>query len=55
MPLQMQLAYDYMTELLNDLNIALNYGGKGETFGVLHQLEGDKVIEMESFISGHGS
>lgn len=48
---RLQLAYDYMTELLNDLDVAINYGGKGETFGVSHQLDGEKVKELESFIS----
>lgn len=48
---RLQLAYDYMTQLLNDLDIAINKDGKGETFGLSHQLDGDKVKEMESFIS----
>lgn len=48
---RLQLAYDYMTNLLNDLNVAINYGGKGETLGVSHQLDGEKVKEFESFIS----
>jgi hypothetical protein len=48
---RLQLAYDYMTNLLNDLNIAINYGGKGETIGISHQLDGEKVKELESFIS----
>jgi hypothetical protein len=50
---RMQSAYDYMTKLLNDLDVAINKDGKGETFGVSHQLDGDKVKEMESFISTH--
>jgi hypothetical protein len=48
---QLQLSYDYMTKLLNDLDIAINNDGNGETFGVSHQLDGDKVKEVESFIS----
>jgi hypothetical protein len=50
---RMQLAYDDMTKLLNDLDVAINKEGKGETFGVSHQLNGDKVKEMESLISIH--
>jgi hypothetical protein len=48
---RLQMSYDYMTKLLNDLDVAINKDGKGETFGVSHQLDGDKVKEMESFIS----
>jgi hypothetical protein len=50
---RMQSAYDDMTKLLNDLDVAINKEGNGETFGVSHQLDGDKVKEMESFISSH--
>jgi hypothetical protein len=48
---RLQLSYDYMTKLLNDIEVAINKEAKGETFGVSHQLDGDKVKEMESFIS----
>lgn len=50
---QSQLAYDYMTQLLNDLNVAINLDGKGETFGVSHQLDGTRVEELESYISDY--
>lgn len=51
---RLQRSYDYLTELLNDLDVAINKDGKGKTFGVSHQLDGDKVKDMEAFISYHG-
>ena len=45
-------AFNYFTELLHDLDIVINYDGKGETFGVTNQLDGNKVHELESFIYG---
>ncbi|PFW58468.1 hypothetical protein COL13_06315 [Bacillus cereus] len=47
----MRKTYEYMTKLLNDINIAINHDGKGKTFGVSHQLDGEATSEMESFIS----
>ena len=47
---EMKQSYDYMLQLLNDLDVALNKHGEGETFGLTHQLDGDKVDEMESFM-----
>lgn len=43
-------SFDYMKQLVNDIDIAINKGGNGETFGVSYQLEGDKIDELESFI-----
>lgn len=48
---RMELTYDYMRKLLNDLDVAINKDGKGDTFGVSHQLDGDKVSKMETFIT----
>lgn len=48
---RMKLSYEYMKQLLNDIDIAINKGNKGERYGVSHQLDGDKVQEMESFIT----
>lgn len=45
-----KMYYDYMKQLLNDLDVAINKNGEGETFGVTHILDGDKVEEMESFL-----
>lgn len=47
---QLNESYKYLTELLHDIDIVINYDGKGETFGVTHQLDGKKVDELESFI-----
>ncbi|PGO95376.1 hypothetical protein CN996_28800 [Bacillus cereus] len=47
----MRKTYEYMTKLLNDINVAINNDGKGKTFGVSHQLDGEATSEMESFIS----
>lgn len=48
----MRRAYEYMTKLLNDIDVAINKDGKGKTFGVSHQLNGEATKEMESFITG---
>lgn len=48
---RMKLSFEYMKQLLNDIDVVVNKGGEGEVFGVTHQLDGDKVAEMESFIS----
>ncbi len=52
---KMRQAFKYMKQIMNDLDVVLNHGGEGETFGVTHLSNGDKVSEMESFISGAGS
>ena len=41
----------YFTELLHDLDIIINYDGIGETFGVTHQLDGNKVNELEKLFN----
>lgn len=40
---------------MNDLDVAFNHSGEGETFGVTHLLNGDKVSEMEDFVTGKSS
>jgi len=44
--------FDYTKQLLNDLDVVVNKNGKGDTFGVLHQLEGEHVLELEKFAYG---
>ncbi|MED4228144.1 hypothetical protein [Neobacillus cucumis] len=44
--------FEYIKQVLNDLDVAMNKNGKGETYGVLHQLDGEHVIELEKFIYG---
>ncbi|MFJ7932932.1 hypothetical protein [Sporosarcina sp. NPDC096371] len=45
-------AFEYMKQIVNDIDIEVNHGGEGETFGVTHLLNGDKVSEVERFING---
>ncbi|MFJ5770144.1 hypothetical protein [Psychrobacillus sp. NPDC093180] len=47
---ELEKSFSYFTELVHDLDIVINHDGKGETFGVTHQLNGKKVKEMETFI-----
>lgn len=49
----MRQAFEYMKQLVNDLDVAFNHGGEGETFGVTHLLNGEKVSEMEAFVTGN--
>jgi hypothetical protein len=45
-------AFEYMNQLLHDMDVAINKDGNGKTFGVLHQLEGQNVRDLESFLHG---
>ncbi|MGN7402891.1 hypothetical protein ACTHO0_23835 [Cytobacillus praedii] len=54
MPEETEKAFDYIKQLLNDIDIAIIKVGKGTTFGVSHLLNGGNVNKLESFIS-HGS
>ena len=49
---ELNKSFKYFTELLHDLDIVINYDGKGETFGLTHQLDGHKVKEFESYLNG---
>jgi len=51
----MRQAFEYFSQLVNDFDVAFNHGGEGEKFGVTHLLNGDKVSEMEGFITGKSS
>ncbi|WP_462411415.1 M56 family metallopeptidase [Neobacillus sp. Marseille-QA0830] len=44
--------FEYIKHVLNDLDVAFNKNGKGETFGVTHQLDGEHVTELEKFVYG---
>lgn len=44
---RMQIAFDYMKQLLHDLNVAINHDGKGETYGVSYTAGGDNIDELE--------
>lgn len=52
-PESTEKAFEYMKQLLNDIDVAINKDGKGTTFGVSHLMDGDNVNKLESFIS-HG-
>lgn len=43
--------FRYMKQLLNDLDVLVN-NGKGETFGALYQLNGERMIEIEKYAYG---
>jgi hypothetical protein len=47
---EMNQAYEYIRQLLNDLDVAINKNGEGKTFGVSYQGKGDKIEVMERFI-----
>lgn len=47
-------AYEYMKQILHDLDVAFNKRGNGETYGVTYSLEGDKINELKSFMEGDG-
>lgn len=47
--------FKYFTELLHDLNIVINHDEKGETFGLTHQLDGNKVKELEAYLYENGN
>ena len=51
-PEEMRQAYEYMNQILHDLDVAYNKGGEGETFGVTHKLNGEHADEIELFWSG---
>ncbi len=48
----MRQAFEYMKQIVNDIDVEVNHGGEGETFGVTHLMNGDKVSEIEWFVGG---
>ncbi|WP_163581568.1 hypothetical protein [Gracilibacillus saliphilus] len=47
---RMNQAIEYTKQLLNDIDVAINKDGEGETFGVAFQTDGQKTKELEEFI-----
>jgi hypothetical protein len=45
-------ASNYLKQLFNDLNVAINKDGNGELFEVAYQVNGQKTAELEAFIRG---
>lgn len=43
-------ASNYLRQLFNDLNVAINKGGVGEIFGVAYQVDGKGTKELEAFL-----
>ncbi|MEK5068658.1 hypothetical protein [Sporosarcina sp. FSL K6-1508] len=51
----MRQAFEYMKQIVYDIDVEVNHGGEGETFGVTHLLNGDKTSKMEDFVTGKSS
>lgn len=47
-PKEMLIAFDYMRQLLHDLDVAFNHNGKGEAFGVSYTLGGENIKDLET-------
>ncbi len=45
-------AFENIKHLLHDIDVAINKDGRGKTYGVSHQLDGEKVKEFERFMYG---
>lgn len=46
-----RIAYEYMKQIINDLDVVINHKGKGEVYGVTHLLNGDKASEVKKFVT----
>lgn len=46
-----RIAFEYMKQIINDLDVAINHKGKGEVYGVTHLLNGDKASEVKKFVT----
>ncbi|WP_342576142.1 hypothetical protein MHH37_09945 [Solibacillus sp. FSL K6-1781] len=44
-------AFEYMKQIMNDLDVAINHKGKGDVYGVTHLLNGDKASEVKKFVT----
>ena len=44
-------AFEYMKQIMNDLDVAINHKGKGEVYGVTNILNGDKASEVKEFVT----
>lgn len=43
-------AFEYMKEIVNDIDVVVNHKGEGKIYGVTHLNNGDKVSEVEQFL-----
>lgn len=46
-----RIAFEYMKQIINDLDVVINHKGKGEVYGVTHLLNGDKASEVKKFVT----
>lgn len=46
-----RIAFEYMKQIINDLDVAINHKGKGEVYGVTHVLNGDKASGVKKFVT----
>lgn len=49
---ELKHTFEYIKQLLNDLDVVINKNGKGDTFGLLYQLDGEHIKELEKFAWG---
>ncbi|MGA3603214.1 hypothetical protein [Lysinibacillus agricola] len=45
-------AFEYIKQIMNDIDVVVNHNGEGEMYGVTYLLNGEKVSEVEKFING---
>ncbi|MEO4052064.1 hypothetical protein [Solibacillus sp. CAU 1738] len=43
-------AFEYMKQIVNDIDVAVNHNGKGKLYGVTYLLNGKKASEVENFV-----
>ncbi|MGN7476446.1 hypothetical protein ACTHOQ_01220 [Solibacillus silvestris] len=48
----MRQAFEYIKQIVNDIDAAVNHNGEGEIYGMSHLLNGDKISEVTQFING---
>lgn len=44
--------FEYITQIVNDIDVKYNGNGEGKVYGVTHSLDGDKVDKVEKFVKG---
>lgn len=49
---KMYQAFEYMKQIVNDIDIAINHNGEGEIYGVTYLLNSENVSQIENFVNG---
>lgn len=49
---KMHQAFEYMKQIVNDIDIAINHNGEGEIYGVTYLLNSENVSQIENFVNG---